>query len=387
MRYKHIILLSIAILFFPLDIFAQEVPDPNEVLKQLIEASEANKSLLVSGHIRVLSHVTFYDDKGLEKRKEIISQPEAIFKDEKVRLDYEIGSGSSVSKIRTVTTKEMSKEYNIGDTVAVIREPKQLPKDFLPSRNTTFGQRFLNYSEEKLISRKITRRSTDDGDVYDVEIVLKQNPQTLLRYVIDPAKGGAIIRYENHHDFGNGHVLLSKNEAEMQPSCNGGWYLKRYTQMSYRPDGTLEEKKEIEIKDFDFVSIVSDDVFTWEGMGLPVGTKIIDRRKGDISYDYGGPQVDDETVYDAHQQPIIQEVNSQNKNAVDIVQSEDKKEEIVPPQEQPQEPVAGQIVNENSDKKNIQASSSRSVYILYVAGISLLLVIVVLVIRRIKLQT
>jgi thiol-disulfide isomerase/thioredoxin len=94
------------------------------------------------------------------------------------------------------------------------------------------------------------------------------------------------VRYESLWDYGEGHVLLTKVEMEVQSFEDTYRYLKRYAQTDYRRDGSLKYKQRAEIKECDFQHAVPKTTFTWEGMGLPVGIEIHDKRLGGITYEY-----------------------------------------------------------------------------------------------------
>jgi len=273
---------------------AQQVVDQDEVRNLLIKASEVNRSLLCYGRIQAAVELSWYDEKG-KKKREAAYEVRAVFKGEKVRLDRKEQIGNREKIWRAVATEEVFKEYFTGETSAYLRDPKMaeiihLYSGFLPSRNKAFWYRHLEAGisrEEELLSCKINRKD-DEREVYIMELVWKKYPLDMTRYHIDSTKGGTIVRYESYHDFGEGHVLLAQAEAEMQPTHEGGWYLKRFTEVVYRRDGTLRRKEEIEIKNFDFTFEVLDAEFTWEAMGLPKGTRIHDNRLG-INYTYDGP--------------------------------------------------------------------------------------------------
>ncbi len=292
MRHKPIILFSVAILFFPSDALAQEVTNPGEVLKQLNEASKANRALMNFGRIQATVRYISYDEKG-QKNRETEHEVRAVFKGQKIRLDTVMQVGNSNKTWKAVATEDSFKEYFAGERDAYLRDPKMAGSinvyvEFLPLRNTAFWHSFLEYPNEAVASIKITKKTVPENEVYILEVVYKKRPQDLLRYYINLAKGGSVVKFESYHDFGEGNVLLSQNEAEMQPTSNGGWYLKRFSSVGYRPEGTLRSKKEIEIKNFDFTFEVLDHEFTWEAIGVSQGTRIYDMRLG-VNYIYGGP--------------------------------------------------------------------------------------------------
>jgi thiol-disulfide isomerase/thioredoxin len=294
MRLKWSVLFFFTGLVFPLEVSSQEVANQGKVLKMLSEASRANRSLFGHGRIQASVRHSYYDEKG-QKNREAAYEVRAVFKGDKVRLDIKGHGGNHEKTWRTVTTEETFKEYFEGETDAYLRNPKaagiiDMLSDFLPSRNTAFWHVFLEYADDVFVSRKIINKNVADKKVCILEIVYKKRPKALDRYHLDLAKGGSVVKFESYHDFGEGHVLLRQDEAKMQPASNGGWYLRRFSSVSYRKDGTLRRKKEIEIKNFNFTFEVMDAEFTWEAMGLPKGTKIRDTRLG-INYMYDGPSV------------------------------------------------------------------------------------------------
>ena len=292
MRFKWSVLSFFAVLVFPLEVSAQEVANQGKVLKMLSEASRANRSLFGHGRIQASVRHSYYDEKG-QKSRETAYEVRAVFKGDKIRLERKEQRGKREKTWRTVATEETFKEYFVGDTSAYLRGPEanemiHMFSDFLPSRNTAFWHIFLEYADDVFVSRKIINKDVSDKKVCILEIVYKKRPKALGRYHLDLAKGGSVVKFESYHDFGEGHVLLRQDEAKMQPTSNGGWYLKRFSSIDYRKDGTLRRKEEIEIKNFNFTFEVLDAEFTWEAMGLPKGTRIHDTRLG-ISYAYDGP--------------------------------------------------------------------------------------------------
>ncbi len=292
MRLKWSVLFFFAVLVFPLEISARGFADQDKVLKMLSEASRANRSLLGHGRIQASFRYSYYNEKG-QKSRDAEYEVRAVFKGDKVRLVQKEQRGNHEKTWRTVTTQETFKEYFEGETDAYLRDPKaagiiDMLSGFLPSRNTAFWHIFLEDTDDVFVSREIINKDVADKKVCILEIVYKKRPKDLDRYHLDLVKGGSVVKFESYHDFGEGHVLLRQDEARMQPVSNGGWYLRRFSSVSYRKDGTLRRKKEIEIKNFDFTFEVMDAEFTWEAMGLPKGTRIYDKRLG-ISYEYGGP--------------------------------------------------------------------------------------------------
>ena len=170
----------------------------------------------------------------------------------------------------------------------------------------------------------------------------------------------------------------------MHPTSEGGWYVKQSTRTNYQRDGkTLRRKIQYTIKNFDFVSEISDDEFTLQGMGLPPGTKLKDMRLGGIVYSYNMPAVADEIIKDILAQPLVQEAISPPgaERAVEPHETNSLPETL------PQDDETGLLLTEDNDNKGIQASSGRSVYLFGAAGLVLLLIISVLVIRRCKTQS
>lgn len=294
MRLKWSVLFFFTVLVFPLEISARGFADQDKVLKMLSEASRANRSLLGHGRIQASFRYSYYNEKG-QKSRDAEYEVRAVFKGDKVRLDRKEQRGNREETWRAVATEETFKEYFAGETDAYLQGPKasgwlHMFSEFLPSRNTAFWHVFLEYADDVFVSRKIVNKDIADKKVCILEIVYKKRPKALDRYHLDLARGGSVVKFKSYHDFGEGHVLLREDEARMQPVSNGGWYLRQFSSVSYRKDGTLRRKKEIEIKNFDFTFEVMDAEFTWEAMGLPKGTKIRDTRLG-INYTYDGPSV------------------------------------------------------------------------------------------------
>ncbi len=292
MKSKGSVLILLAVLVFPWEVSGEQVADQNEVLKILNKASEANRSLLHYGRVHASIRRISYDEKG-QKSREAVYDIRAVFKGETIRLDKKEPGGNREKTWRAVATQEEFKEYSTGERDAYLREAKMAEMlypyaGFLPSRNSAFWHSFLGCADDDFSSRTIIEKDVSDQKVYILDIVYKKYPKDLGRYHLDPAKGGSVLKFESFHDFGKGYILLRQDEAEMQPTQEGGWYLKRFSSMGYRPDGTLRRKEEIEIKSCDFSFDVLDAEFTWEAMGLPKGTKINDKRLN-ISYEYGGP--------------------------------------------------------------------------------------------------
>lgn len=388
MTWKFAILFCFAAIVIPLKVAAEEVADEYAVFEFLRETSKANRSLFHYGHIQASVHRSFYDEKS-QKKGETVHEVRSAFKGEKVRLDWKEQIGDRDVSRRTVATEEVYKGYIEGDTSAYLRDPKaagmtSMVSGFLPSRNVAFWDSFLERAmlgEKEVLSSKVMRNDVDNGEIYVVELVWKKDPENLRRFHIDPAKGGAVVKFQSYHDFGEGHILLRQSDAEIQPTSKGGWYLKRFTQNWYRPDKTLKRKEEIEIKGFDFTSEVSENEFTWEGMGLPVGTTIVDTTMGNINYKYGVPPVNDKIVYDVLKQPLVQEVITQP--APDPAPSREKQTVF---SEDKLRPTDDQVIAGSNDKKNAQVpTSGRSVYLIVgVVGMVLLFVIILLAIRRHK---
>lgn len=292
MRFKWSVLFSFAVLVFTSEMSAQEVANQNEVLEMLSKASEANRSLLRYGRIQATVRHIYYDEKG-QKNRETEHEVRAVFKGEKIRLERKEQSGKREIIWRAIATEDSFKEYFAGETSAYLRDPKaaemiHLFSSFLPSRNTAFWHIFLEYADDVFVSRKIINNDVADKKVCILEIVYKKRPKDLHRYHLDLAKGGSVVKFESYHDFGEGHVLLRQDEAEMQPTQGGGWYLKRFSSVGYGKDGTFRRKEEIEIKNFNFTFEVMDAEFTWEAIGVTEGTRIYDMRLR-INYIYGGP--------------------------------------------------------------------------------------------------
>ncbi len=294
MRFVCSALIWLTALPFTLKASAQEVANQKEVLEMLAKASEANRSLLHFGRVSASVRHCYYDEKG-QKNKERAYEVRALFKKGKIRLDIKDKKQRKESeKIhKVVVTEESFKEYFTGERDAYLRGPKMVGTvygscGFLPSRNTAFWHTMLDHPEGTLASRKIIRENASDSKVYTLECVSKKRPKSLQRYFVDPTEGGTVVKFESYHDFGNGHVLLRRDEAEMQPTREGACYLERFKSTNYKPDGTLRRIQEIEIKSFDFTFSVLDAEFTWEAMALPKGTTIHDKRLG-IYYTYGAP--------------------------------------------------------------------------------------------------
>jgi hypothetical protein len=379
------ILLCLAVMVIPLKVSAEEVADEDAVLAFLSEVSKANGLALSYANIKASIHYSEYDEKG-QKTGEAAHEVQALYKDENLRLDWKEQSDSREWYSRNVVTQEARKEYHIHDTTAVIRESRGAMtmrpfSDFLPSEHVAFLDLILKsvISGEEVVSRKITRQDIDGSEVYVLEVLWEKRPKDICRYYFDPAKGATVVKYEALHDFGGGHILVQQIDGEMQPTKTGGWYLKRSRDVYYRRDGTLSSKKDITIEDFDFASEVSDEVFTWEGMGLPRGTTILDRRFGDLTYKYGVPSVSEEMIYDILEQPLVKEtvpkptaVATQSERQPAVSQDEETK------------PADGAVIAQGTD--SAEGGSGRTIYLFGGTVFVLLVIIAFLLISRPKPQ-
>jgi hypothetical protein len=281
--------------------------------------------------------------------------------------------------------------YFSGDKYVFADEPDKFDPlgscdKFLPSKNAAFSYGLLAENmadDEKLLSSKVEQGKLNGREVYVIDVVWKGRPQDLDRYYVDPARGAAVLKFEYYPDFGEGQVRTVCEESEMQQTSNGAWYVKQSTRTEYQRDSkTLRRIEQYTIKNFDFVSEISDDEFTLQGMGLPPGTKLKDMRLGGIVYSFNLPAVADETIKDILAQPLVQEAISP-KGAERAVEPQ---ETNALPETLPQEDETGPLITENNENKGIQGISGRSVYLLGAAGLALLLTIAVLVIRRCKTQ-
>lgn len=364
---------------------AEPVENEREVLEFLQQAFQANLLRVKQGRITANALRSEYDTGGEEVR-EHWAEVTAVIKDYKSRLEW-IGQWGGIKEYQVVIADEVGYGYFPNDKYVYAYDPNILSRGsycdgFMPSKSEAFsyGRIFTKISdEESLLSRKIEHQMFNGREVYVIDVTWKSRPKDLYRYYVDPVSGAAILKWEYYTDFGKGQVLATCMESEMQPVEDEGWYINRSVRTDYQRDGkTLRRIHKYEISEFDFVSKVSDDEFTLEGMGLPSDIKIVDKRLGGIVYSYNMPAVADEIIKDILAQPLVQEAISPPGA-----------EHAVEPHETnalPQEDETGPLITEDNDNTGIQASSGRSVYLLGAAGLALLLTIAVLVIRRYKTQ-
>jgi hypothetical protein len=286
------------------------------MLRFLRDRSEANKALLSSGEVCATFRRTAYDVTGQKPGPEEVMQVHVLFKGDKVRLDWEGLRGRLVRQWRTVLTNEQYMEWMVGNNAADIVDPDigrgkiSIQARVLPTRNLACTDTLLT-NDDTFSSRKIARSSLGGRDLYVVEVVHKDSPHEMLRCYLDPAQGAWLVKYESWYDFGHGPVLVRQADVELQDAQNGAWCMKRYTSTIYREDRTIQNREELKVGDFDFKSDIPDRVFTWEGMGLPDGTTISDRRFDGVYYKYGQSAVDDKLILDAVNHPLVQETIAQ----------------------------------------------------------------------------
>jgi len=299
---------------------ALPIHDPDVVLQFLTEAAEANLSVLRQGSVRASVHTLHYSEDG-ELSKERSRVVEAAYKDVNVRVDWqEEALPGWIVHTRTFVTDEGYYRHQTHYDHAYISEPEagrersRFFSEFLPPDNEAFWADFLENAistSDRAVSSKVATEPLSGSEVYVVEVVWKKLPKDIDRYYVDPNRGGVVLKFENLHDFGKGHVLLGRFEAQVQPTPSGGWYLKSYVDQGWRPDGTLRKKTEVEIEEFDFDTEVTDETFSWEGIGLPRGTTIVDRRLGDLVYKYGVLAPDDEVIKEILKSPLVQKTTDQ----------------------------------------------------------------------------
>ncbi|MDH4238979.1 MAG: hypothetical protein OEW48_05420 [Phycisphaerae bacterium] len=294
---------------------AEPVENEREVLEFLQQAFQANLLRVKQGRITANALRSEYDTGGKEVR-EHRAEVTAVIKDQKSRLEW-MGRWGGVKEQRLVFTEEVGYSFFPGDKYVYAYDPNMLKghalcDGFLPSKSgaLSYGRLFTNMADgERLLSMKIENETFNDRDVYVIDVVWKSRPQDLHRHYVDPVSGAAILKWEYYTDFGKGQVLATCMESEMQPVEGEGWYINRSVRTDYQRDGkTLRRIHKYEISEFDFVSKVSDDEFTLEGMGLPSDIKIVDKRFGGLVFSMGLPAVVEETIDDMLNQPLVQEV-------------------------------------------------------------------------------
>jgi hypothetical protein len=299
-----------------IQVSAEEPQGQEAMLRFLREKSQVNKDLLRNGEVHATFRRTHYDITGRKPGAEEVMQIHALFKGDKVRVDWEGLRGRVVRQWRTVLTNEEYLEWMVRSNAAAIVAPETgrgkvgVQLGVLPWRNLA-SSNWCVTEDETLLSREITRSDLAGHEVYVVKVVSKDSPKDTRYYYMDPARGAAVVRSESRYEFGRGPVLVSEADVELQDAQNGAWCLKRYADTVYREDRTILVKEVIEIGDFDFKSEVPDRVFTWEGMGLPDGTMIKDMRFDGVYYKYGQSAVDDKLILDAVNHPLVKETIAQ----------------------------------------------------------------------------
>ena len=222
MKYKPIILLFTVVFLFPWNASAQQVVNTNEALTQLSKVSRANRALMNHGRIQAIVRHISYDEKG-QKNRETDSEVRVVFKAKKIRIETVMQVGNSNKTWKAAATQDSFKEYFTGERDAYLRDAKSAEMiyfyaGFLPLRNSAFWHSFLEYPNEAVASIKITKNQVPENEVYILEVVYKKRPKDLLRYHVDLAKGGSVVKFESYHDFGEGYILLGQDESEMQPA-------------------------------------------------------------------------------------------------------------------------------------------------------------------------
>jgi thiol-disulfide isomerase/thioredoxin len=307
---------DMAVLLCPTAVGAAAPPGPqdaNAILQVLREKAQANEALLTCGYVYGKVRRVPYDITGRKPRQEEVIQVHAWFKGDKVRLDWEGLRGRFMRQWRTVLTNDEYREWLVRNNAADIVDPDigrgkiAMQLTVLPGRNMASSHGLL-MNDEAFLSRKITRSDLERRELYLVEVIRKDSPNDVMRCYLDPARGAGIVRYESRYDFRRGPVLVSEADVELQDARNGAWCLKRYAKTVYREDRTVLIKEELEITDFDFKSEISDRVFTWEGMGLPDGTNIRDRRFDGVYYIYSKDGADGRTISHAVNQTLVKEM-------------------------------------------------------------------------------
>jgi RNA polymerase sigma-70 factor (ECF subfamily) len=259
------------------------VSDDERTFQQIGNASQANLQRLRSGKIDAEIRSVAYGTQG-GPGKESTAKVSVTYSGEKVRMVYDTPELKGTS----VSTEEGFYEYFADGTTAYVRAPQGSEDDqyavVLPASNSALALGSLpdpEFRRKEALSAKLSKVVLDGTELYRLDFVEKRTPANLFTYFIDPAKGYTISRHESSHDFGAGRVLLRVDTAEVQPTANGAWYLKKFDEVGYNPDGKLRSEKHVVIRNSSFGDEIPGETFSWEGMGLPVGTTIIDRRKGD----------------------------------------------------------------------------------------------------------
>jgi thiol-disulfide isomerase/thioredoxin len=295
--------------------------DQNKLLEFISEAFKANLARMERGTIHADVRDSVYD-KGGKLQRDTSTSVTITYRSGKIRCDY----ANAETNEKTVLTDEAFYSHFLNDPSAYIRKPALGALIYwwlkiLPERNAAIGGDYLSNVKawaDATLSVQMWKENVKGVELYRVERVRKKDPENMDRYYVDPNKGCAVVRREILHDFGKGYVLLREENAEVQPTSDGGWYLKRFVSTLYRPDGTLSDKKEIEIKEFDFKSEIADETFTWKGMGLAAGTQIIDRRQGDLILKYDPKAIEQEAARKPAEQTVSYE-HQMSKRAEELL--------------------------------------------------------------------
>ena len=254
-----------------------------EMLRMLGEKAKDNLDRLQAGRVWAHFKIVLYGEDGEPDEKELTRNVLALFKGEMVRLDIKEDGESR----RLLLLNDGYRYHTFNDPQAYINT-----RESGLSRERLLAERFpqtlaLSYiyllDEQARIGREmsinIEKSSLAGTEVYKCEFVYADQPHNLYRLWIDSERGGIALKSEIHRVSGDGHILLVVQERKLQPQRSvGGWYIARSKERAYRSDGTLRHTKEMNIMRCDFAIDVPDATFTWEGIGLPVGTVIIDKR-------------------------------------------------------------------------------------------------------------
>ncbi len=257
-------------------------------LLQIISMSlNANLSHLQEGRVHAEVRDLYYGDGG-EVKRDTSSSVVIIYKDDNISLDIAGG-------LKAVRTDDACfLWFGTHDPDAYIEHSTgmEMNRSFLrllPQQNVFHGGKYLlnpkAYTNATL-SRKMSMETVNGKDLIKLEVVLKQYPKMLSRYYLNPEQSYIVVRYESLWDYGEGYVLLTNVEMEVQSFEDKYRYLKQYARIEYRRDGSLKYKQHAEIKECDFQYAVPKTTFTWEGIGLPAGIDIHDKRLGGITYEY-----------------------------------------------------------------------------------------------------
>lgn len=296
----------------------EEVSDPVAFARFIGEEHKANKARLAHGKVRANLRQRLYGQDGKTVTQDISTSATMVFAGGNVWCEM----GNAQERRTILRTEELFCLHNLNDPNAYVEDPETggilepFEVNIRPTRNFSFGDPIFAHPEDAL-SMRAWKEPALGKEVYRFEIVVKAYPAAVLKNYVDLEKGCMVLRHEIHHNFGEGkgYVLLRSREADVQSTPNGGWYLKHFVERAYRPDSTLSCQLETRIVDFDFVSQIPEDTFTLEGMGLELGTIIVDRRMGDIHYSYGSPPADQNAIKSIVDHPLVKRAASKPVSA------------------------------------------------------------------------